>query len=388
MNNKKTFIKGALCGALIMLLICIMGVGAIVIWGVGESGAISYSTIAKLELIKVYIDEGFLYEIDEDALEDGLYQGYIDALGDSYAAYYTEEETTQILESTSGEYSGIGAVMSQDVTTGIITLISIFDDSPAEEAGILDGDILEKVNGEEVTGEDLTNVVTKVKGDEGTTVDITIYRSSLGESITLTVTRGIVENPTVSYEMLEDEVGYIIVSEFDTVTLSQFEEALTVLEEQGMESLIIDLRNNPGGNLDTVCDMLDLLLPEGLIVYTEDKDGNTQEIYSEGDDEFTKPLAVLVNGYSASASEIFAVAIQDYEVGVIVGETTYGKGIVQQLIGLPDDTMIKFTISEYFSPLGNSIHGVGVIPDVEVEFDYDDLEVDEQLNKAIEVVTE
>ncbi|MFI3207583.1 MAG: S41 family peptidase [Eubacteriales bacterium] len=387
-NNKKTFIKGALLGALIMFLICGIGAYSIIFSGIFGSSVISNSTIAKLELIQAYIDESFLYEIDEEALEDGIYQGYIAALGDDYAAYYTAEETAELLESTSGEYTGIGALLSQNLETGIVTLVTIFEDSPAMEVGLQDGDLLDKVNGEDITGEDLTNIVTKVKGEEGTTVDITIYRESTDEFLTFTVTRRVVENPTVSYEMLEDQVGYIAVSEFDTITLEQYQEALDDLEAQGMESLVIDLRNNPGGNLETVCDMLELILPEGLIVYTEDKDGNREEYYSSGDNEFTLPLAVLVNGYSASASEIFAGAVQDYGIGEIVGTTTYGKGIVQQLMGLPDDTMIKFTISEYFTPLGRNIHGIGIVPDIAVEYDYDDLETDEQLEKAIEAVTQ
>lgn len=386
-KNKKTFMKGALVGALIMLMVCVGAVAGVVLTVFGEGSAISFAAIAKFEMIQAYVEEMYLYDIDSQAVEEGIFQGYMDALGDVYTTYYTAEETIDILESSSGEYSGIGAVMSQNITTGVVTLVTIFDDSPAQDAGIIDGDYLQAVNGVEITGEDLTNIVTQVKGEEGTTVEITIYRESTDEVLTFTVTRGIVENQTVGYALLEDQVGYIAISEFDTVTLAQFEEALAELENQGMESLVIDVRGNPGGSLDTVCSMLELLLPEGLIVYTEDKDGNIEEIYGDGDGSFSLPLAVLVNEYSASASEIFAVAIQDYEVGEIVGVTTYGKGVVQRLIQLPDDTMIKMTISEYFSPLGNSIHGVGVIPDIEVEYDYDDLETDEQLEAAIEAVT-
>lgn len=385
-ENKKAFRKGALSGALVMLCICLGISGGIVYAVFGGNSVISLDLIAKLSVIQAYVEDNYFYDIDYAALEEGVYQGYMDALGDPYSVYYTAEETTDILESSSGEYSGIGVVISQDLTTGIVTLTSIFDDSPAEAAGLQEGDILEAVDGVDMTGEDVTNISTAVKGPEGTTVDITIYRSSSDESLTYTVTRATIEYDTVAYSMLEDQVGYIYVSEFDTVTLAQFEEALVELENQGMEALIIDVRNNPGGNLDTVCSMLELLLPEGLIVYTEDRDGNIEEYYGEGDGEFSLPLAVLVNEYSASASEIFAIAIQDYEVGEVVGVTTYGKGIVQRLWTLPDDTMIKMTISEYFSPLGNSIHGIGVIPDIEVEYDLDDLETDEQLNAAIETV--
>lgn len=385
-HDKNGFLKGALFGALAMLLVG--GMLLLIVTNLGGTSIIDADVENKLALLQSYIDDRFLYDVDEEELQEGIYLGYVEALGDPYSTYYTAEETETILESTTGEYSGIGALMSQSIESGIITLVNVFDDSPAEEAGLLDGDILEMVNGVEVTGEELTNVVAQVKGEEGTDVEITVYRSSEMESITVSVTRGVVENPTVSYELKEENIGYIQVSEFDTVTYSQFKEALEDLETQGMEGLIIDLRSNPGGSLDTVCAMLELLLPEGIIVYTEDKDGNRNEVYSTGENEFDKPMAVLINGYSASASEIFAGAIQDYGIGQIVGETSYGKGVVQQMISLPDDTMLKITVSEYFTPLGRNIHGIGIEPDVEVSYDYNDLETDEQLEKAMEVVTE
>ena len=192
----------------------------------------------------------------------------------------------------------------------------------------------------------------------------------------------------MDYEMKDGEIGYIRVSEFDEVTYDQFKNALDDLESQGMQGLVIDLRNNPGGNLSTVTDMLKLLLPEGTIVSTKDKNGNTEEITCDGSNEFTKPLAVLVNQYSASASEIFSGAIQDYGIGQIVGMTTYGKGVVQRLIDLGDGTCLKLTVAEYYTPSGRSINGTGVTPDVEVEYEYNenDPEADNQLEKALEVV--
>jgi len=188
--------------------------------------------------------------------------------------------------------------------------------------------------------------------------------------------------------MKENQIGYIKVSEFDTVTYDQFKEALDDLEKQGMKGLVIDLRNNPGGNFDTVTDMLKLLLPEGVIVSTKDKEGNVEEVTCDGANEFDKPLAVLVNQYSASASEIFSGAVQDYGIGEIVGMTTYGKGVVQQLMDLGDGTCLKMTIAEYYTPNGRSINGKGVEPDVEVEYEYDENnpEADTQLEKALEVV--
>ncbi len=389
MTQKKNtgFIKGALVGALSSCIL-IGVIITIIALRFFDDSVVDIQTIIKLEVIQEYVDSLYLYDVDEDMIQDGIIEGYLDSLDDVYTTYYNEEETIEILESTTGEYSGIGASMSQDMDTGIIMIISVFAGSPAEEVGLESGDILYKVNGEDITGTDVSMVVVDIKGEAGTTVDITVLRGSDYEEITFTITRANIEYQSVDYEMLEEQIGYIRVEEFDDLTTGQFETAMTELEAQGMESLIIDLRSNPGGNLTTVCDMLDMILPEGLIVYTEDKDGNRNEYYSSGDNEFTMPLVVLVNQYSASASEIFAAAVQDYGIGEIVGMTTYGKGVVQQIISLGDGTMIKLTTSEYYTPLGNNIHGIGVIPDVEVEYDYTDYSVDEQLDMAIEVITE
>ena len=248
------------------------------------------------------------------------------------------------------------------------------------------GDILLRVDGKDIQGENLNTVVSYVKGEKGTEVDLTVLRD--GEEVELTAVRDTIEVQTVEYEMMEGQIGYISVSEFDEVTYEQFSTALNDLESQDMKGLVIDVRNNPGGNVETVTDMLKLLLPEGPIMSTKDKEGNTEEITCDGAHEFKKPLAVLVNGNSASASEIFSGAIQDYGIGTIVGTTTYGKGVVQQLIGLGDGTYLKLTIAEYYTPSGRSINGTGVTPDVEVEYEYDenDPEADNQLEKALETV--
>ena len=193
---------------------------------------------------------------------------------------------------------------------------------------------------------------------------------------------------TVVHEMKEDHIGYIRVTEFDSVTYSQYEEALRDLENRGMEKLVVDLRSNPGGNLDIVCDMLDLMLPEGLCVYMEDKNGKRTEFTSDEEHQFTKPLVVLMNGYSASASEIYAGAVQDYGIGRIVGTQSYGKGVVQQVFDLKDNTSVKLTIAKYYTPNGRSIDGEGITPDVEVEYqpDENNPDADNQLDKALEVL--
>ena len=239
-----------------------------------------------------------------------------------------------------------------------------------------------------MTSEDLSEVVAKIRGEEGTQVTLTVLRGDSQQEVVLDITRGVVQVQTVTYTMKDNQIGYIRITEFDKVTYEQFENALNDLNEQGMEGLVVDLRANPGGNLDTVSNILDLLLPEGTVVYTEDKNGKRQEWTSDEEHQFTKPLAVLVDSNSASASEIFAGAIQDYGIGTLVGTTTFGKGIVQQLIQLPDDTCVKLTISEYFTPKGRNIHKKGIDPDVEVEYVSDEAnpDADNQLDVALKEV--
>lgn len=394
MKQKSGFLKGALCGALTALLIVgLVSCGIIAdkrqeAQSAGQSADNTAEAETKLQYLKALIDEYFIEDIDEEKLTEGIYKGYIDGLEDPYSVYYDEEETREMNETTSGEYQGVGFVVSQDKDTEIITVLQVYEDSPAQEAGIKDGDILYKVDGEELSGLDLTEVVRKIKGEEGTEVELTVLRGDNAEEVTVTAVRRTIEAQTVSHEMKENGVGYIRISEFDSVTYEQYKTALEDLEANGMQSLIVDLRSNPGGNLVTVCDILDLMLPEGTIVYTEDKNGEKNEFTSDEENQFTKPLVVMMNGYSASASEIFAGAVQDYGTGQIVGTQSYGKGVVQQIFDLKDGTSLKLTIAEYFTPNGRNINGEGITPDVEVEYEYDEAnpEADNQLDKAIEVV--
>ena len=392
MKKNKGFIKGALCGALAVLLVAgLVSCGSrLHKASAGKEEVVDSETEQKLEMLQQLIDGSYLGDVDEDALQSGIYKGYINGLADPYSVYYDKEETEQLLETTSGEYSGIGAVLSQNRETGIITILQVYDDSPAQKAGIKDDDILYKVEGEEVTGVDLTEVVSNIKGEEGTEVKMTVLRGDANDEVEVTAVRGKVEAQTVKYEMKDGDVGYIRVSEFDSVTYDQYKAAIEDLESQGMKGLIVDLRNNPGGNLATVCDMLDLMLPEGLIVYTEDKDGNRSEETSDEEHQFKLPMTVLVNGNSASASEIYAGAIQDYGLGEIIGTQTYGKGVVQQLVDLQDGTCLKLTVSQYYTPKGRSINGVGIEPDEIVEYEENkedpNAEADNQLDKALEVI--
>lgn len=404
MEHKRSFLKGALCGALAMFVggSAIFGgvsLGKNVAEKIRESkndsiqsseSVLNAESKEKVKEIEKIIDENYLRDTDTEDLEDGMYAGMLAGLNDPYSTYYNEEQTKELFETTSGEYIGIGAAMSQNLESGIITVSKVYKESPAEKAGMRSEDILYKVEGQEVTGEDLEEVVADIKGEEGTEVHMTVLRGEAKEEIELTAVRGKVAAQTVEYEMKEDQIGYISVSEFDSVTLGQFEQALSDLEKQGMQGLVIDLRSNPGGNLDTVCSMLERILPEGTIVSTKDRSGREEEIRGNGKNDFDTPLAVLVNGYSASASEIFAGAVQDYKIGTIVGTTTYGKGVVQQLFPLEDGTCVKVTISEYFTPKGRNIDGKGIEPDVPVEYVMDeaDPEADNQLQTAMDVLRE
>ncbi|MDO5155987.1 MAG: S41 family peptidase [Eubacteriales bacterium] len=357
------------------------------------STVVGRTTNDKLELIDSLIDKNFYFEEDEQAKQDGMIKGYVESLNDPYSVYYTKEEYADFMESTEGEYVGVGVQVSQSVETKVITVVKVFD-GPALEAGIEAEDVITHVNGEDISDQEIDAVVDKIKGEEGTEVTITVYRASDGKDHDFTMPRRKVENPTVQYKMLDDNIGYVEVSSFYEVTGQQFKKAVEDLEQQGMEGLIVDLRGNGGGLLDVAVDMLDYLLPAGKIVYTADKDGNIlSESNSTDDEQFTKPLAVLVNGYSASASEIFAGAVKDYEIGTLVGTNTFGKGIVQRMFPLNDGSAIKLTIAKYFTPKGNDIHKIGIKPDIEVELDTEAYkeskgEKDNQLQAAIDNVLE
>lgn len=349
----------------------------------------------KLTEIESLMNEYYLDELDSEQIETWLYKGAVAGLGDPYAAYYTREEYQSLRDSTNGSYCGIGVEISQNISTGIVTITRVFEDGPAMEAGILPGDILYKVGNEEATGQDLNMIVSMIKGEENTEVQISVARDGEDDYLEFQVKRKTIEIQTVGSAMLEEQIGYISITSFDDVTTDQFINALDELEARGLKGLIVDLRNNGGGLVSSVCAILDRLLPEGLIVYTEDKYGNREEETSDAENYFDKPLVVLVNGNSASASEIFAGAIKDYELGFLVGTTTYGKGIVQKIYPLSDGTAVKLTVSKYYTPKGNNIHGIGIDPDIEIDLDEDlkkeavvTVEEDNQIQKAIEVLKE
>lgn len=319
----------------------------------------------KIKYLENMIDEEYLGEISTDKLEEGVYAGLIYGLGDVYSRYYTKDEYEQESVTTEGSYVGIGVAM-QKYTAGGVQIVECYKGSTAEEAGVKVDDVITAINGEDITDTELQDVVSMIKDNEDKDVVLTVQRKG-EDTQEITVKVSNVELPSVFGEMLDENTGHIQITEFKGVTVEQYEEVFADLKEQGMERLVVDLRDNPGGLLNVVCDILRDILPEGLIVYTEDKNGNRSEETCDGKNPLDMPLAVIVNGNSASASEIFAGAVKDYGIGTIVGTTTYGKGVVQSIRQLSDGSAVKLTIANYYTPKGNSINKTGIRPDVEVE---------------------
>lgn len=440
-KNRNKFWKGVLVGALVTafagLIIVGVATGISVIGRsvidnqqtqiVESSGAAQQSrqqldmnTLErKLNMLQRIVDEYFLFDEDMDKVEAGIYKGMMSGLDDPYSVYYTPEEYEALSEETEGVYCGIGVLASQSIDTGLITALRVFPGSPAEEAGMKKGDILYKVEDIDASSEELDVLVQQyIRGPEGTYVNLTVVRG--GEEIALHIERRMVENATVEHQLLEDKTGYIMVTQFDIVTGDQFKAAVDDLEAQGMERLVIDLRDNPGGVVQSCVDMAAYILPEdkfdGTILSMATKTGKAERYYCEDgeirhevydgaprDDlyprkdghELNIPIAVLMNGQSASASEVFAGALQDYGKAVLVGTTSFGKGIVQSLIPLTDGSAVKLTVAHYYTPGGSDLHEKGLTPDVEVKLELDEdlkgqydipLDRDNQVQKAIEVL--
>lgn len=403
-SSGKSFLGGMLFGMLTVLLIgvCVyVGKLAYDLFAVREAGAgnagggsvVSAETVQKMKTIEEVINTYYYgNEVTAGDLQNGVYKGMMDALGDPYSEYYSTEELEDAVNSNQGISYGIGAYISINKEMNMAMINGVMEDSPAQEAGLREGDIIYKVGEEFTQGLSLTRVVNMVKGREGTTVQITIYREGEADYLDMEIVRAKqIETTTVDSGIVEDHenIGYLRIREFDGVTVDQYTEAMAVLKEQGMEAMILDLRSNPGGDLTAVVDIARKILPAGLVVYTEDKQGERKEYTCDGKNELQMPLVVLVNEYSASASEILAGAIQDYNKGTLIGTTTYGKGIVQRIHRLDDGTALKLTVSAYFTPSGRNIHGIGIEPDIELEYDYEANEADgtdNQVLKAVEVL--
>lgn len=399
-TEKKSIVKSILifCGGISLGALVVSVIFAVIIHRMtpaavaasGQEGSVlDDEVVQKLMLLEDGIDEYYLGAVDEAALEDSLYHGLVDGLDDPYSTYYSEEELEEVMESAEGIYYGIGAYIGLDTASGYCKITKVMDGTPAMEAGLQAEDIIVEVDGEDMWGITTSEIVTYIKGPEHTTVDLTIYREGELDYLEITVERRKIETPTVVYEMDENKIATIQITQFDEVTTDQFMDSLEQAKKEGMKALVLDLRDNPGGSLATVVDIAGELLPKGLVVYTEDKAGNRKEYKSDGKNEIQVPVVVLVNENSASASEILAGAIQDYKKGTILGTTTFGKGIVQKIFPMSDGSAIKLTISHYYTPAGNDIHGVGIVPDEELELDkekYVEDGTDNQMDRAKEIL--
>lgn len=397
MENKGKFLKGFLAGVFLMVVVGGTTYIGVTNWGWGASdksgSVISRESMEKLEYIESMINNYYLNDVEEKDLEDGMYAGLLAGLEDPYSRYYTAEQYASVSEETEGHYEGLGVVMMLD-KDGLVNLVRVYKDAPGDKAGLLAGDIIYKVEGEVMADMELAEVAKKIKNPDINPVHLTIVREGENDYLEFEIKKEDVQVPVVEHEMLENNTGYLAIYEFTNVAFEQYQKAFEDLKAKGMERLVVDLRGNPGGLVDSVCNILNTILPKGTIVYTEDKYGNREDKDSEGKTPLDIPLAVLVNGNSASASEIFAGAVQDYGIGTVVGTTTYGKGVVQTVKELADGSAVKLTISNYFTPNGNNINGKGITPDVEVELDEKlkqqntiTKEEDNQLQKAIEVVS-
>ncbi len=406
-GERMALLKGIVIGSLAMFALCMLTVFVIPAM-VGrqsqeggreaavteEDSILTGSVRSKIDLLTELIDMLYYEDVDEEDLVDGLYKGLFSGTGDIYSGYFTPEEYESFMISTTASLCGIGASLQQEAGTMQVVVKRVYEGSPAEKSGIKEGDRIVKVGDIVATTMELSELVTHIRGDKGTTVHLKIYREKEHDYAELDVERDYVDMPTVSGEMLRDGIGYILISEFGDKTGEEFSEAVKNLEKQGMSAMIVDLRDNPGGMITSVTEILDEILPKGVTVWTEDKAGNKEEYKSDASC-MDYPMAVLINGGSASSSEIFAGAIRDYEYGTLIGTKTFGKGIVQSIRQLKDGSAFKITTARYFTPKGENIHGEGIAPDIELEYEYlnpdateYDMMEDNQILKAIEVLKE
>ncbi len=360
-----------------------------------ESGnpILTEDAVAKLNELSAYSEIYYYNDMDVEKIQDEMYKGMIDGLDDKYSVYYNKEEYVDLQLSTTGQYCGIGAGLTQDLDTMVISISKIYAGTPSEEAGLKQDDIILSVDGTDAANMKVDDLVKLIRGEEGTKVNLEIYRPASDEYLSFDVERKDITLPSVSYEMMENNIGYILIESFETDTAHQFETAIKELENAGMKGLILDVRYNPGGMLLSVVEILDMILPEGTLVYTEDKAGKRETYSSDDATKLDLPIAVLINEDSASAAEILAGAIKDYDYGTLIGTTTFGKGIVQMIFPLSDGDAVKLTTAKYFTPAGNYIHDVGIAPDIELEYEYlnpdgtsYEKQYDNQILRAIEVL--
>lgn len=362
------------------------------VFGIG--GSLEDEQEKRLVFLENYIQENYFRDVTREELYTGQLEGMVDALNDPYSEYLTKEEYEELMEDTSGKFFGIGVYINN--ADRMVTVVSPIRNTPAEDAGLLPGDKIVKVNGEEVTGDDISKASKMIRGEKGSEVTLTIIRveDNGPRTFDVDVMRDEITVVTVESEMLEDDILYVSISQFNENTYKEFVEAVNN-SDKNTKGMILDLRSNPGGLLSVCEQVADYLLPEGLIYYTEDKEG---EIMAKGysDEEMLDlPIVTLINGGTASASEIVSGALRDYDRTTLVGEKTFGKGVVQSINRFSTEDGIKLTISEYFTPKGITIHELGIKPDVEVKLDDptikigpENLEKDNQLQRGIEILKE
>lgn len=378
-NNKKSFFVGVIFGMIALFVINSFITNANLIYRRFISKDLTIKQ--KASQIEYIVDKYYVNEYDKELMEETMYKGMVASLKDPYSYYMSKKELESFLQDTEGNYVGIGIMVNLTEDEKIL-VNKVFEGSPAQESGIKEGDKIVKVEGKDVNLENYQDLVSNIKGEEGTKVKLTIHREKDNKVFDTEVMRKSLDVPTVEYKMLEDNIGYISISQFDRVTYDQFKTAFDSLSSSN--GLIIDLRNNPGGLLTTVNKITDMLVPEGTITYIEDKNGN-RDYHKSDANYYNKPLTILVNGNSASASEVLSGAVKDFGVGKLVGETTYGKGVVQNMYQLPDGSGVKITMAKYYTPSGICIHGTGIEPDYKVTNPEDNSQ-DLQLEKAIEVI--
>ena len=351
---------------------------------IGKLGTASND--AKLGYIKTIINQYYYKDVDDETLQEGMYAGLVRSLGDKYSQYYSEDQYKQLMIDITGDYAGIGALLQKDMNTGVVTITKVYDGTPADISGLKRNDVIIAADDKLAQDYDLDVFVQFIRGTAGTDVKLTISRD--GEEFEKVCTRAGVVVPSVEYQMLEGNVGYIEITQFANSTAKDFKAAYEDLSKQGMAGVIVDLRSNGGGLLDSVTEILDYLLPEGITVYIVDKYGNREDYKSDKNGK-NIPMVVLVDENTASASEIFAGAVRDYNYATLLGTTTFGKGIVQSTVPLGDGSAVKLTTATYYTPNGECIHGIGINPDIELKFEYEgdtnmeyDINYDNQVNEA------
>ncbi|MBQ6393154.1 MAG: S41 family peptidase [Eubacterium sp.] len=345
----------------------------------------------KLSVIQTLIDKYYLDDYKKEDTEKGIYSGFVSGLKDPYSVYYSADEYSQMMEEDSGEYKGIGVTVTKNVDNNYTEIMAVNKGDPAYNAGIKVGDYIVEVNGKDTATMTLNEVVTEIKTSDDPVV-LKMYRE--GKEFEVSVDKSTISIDSVSYEMKEGKIGYVSISQFIENTDEQFDKAVSDLESQGMKGLVIDLRDNGGGLLDSCVNMVSRIIPEGdLIVYTQYKDGERQDYNSISEAVLKVPMVILTNKNTASASEIMTGCLKDYGLATVVGDTSYGKGIVQSVIPLGDGSAVKLTVSAYYTPKGVSIHKKGIEPDVKIEMTDEDWKAaledsskDKLLKKAYQIL--